>query len=204
MVCSQEMQLLDSVSGADTNASDETSQDDLVGLFSKSKQGWRLKPTTARRQERQLRNLFAEVSDSAGPSEIIRHRLDDIENVLLGKLPGQSASVKSTVIALLEFERFVSVREPQHAAEWDASRRRLETWKRDASSMDLHREASLQDKMGEDGYLPSRDQLKTLRDRVEEEIPRLASMKKEDIRRNDAVRMRRNGRAPATLVEQML
>ncbi|XP_043206974.1 uncharacterized protein LOC122373196 [Amphibalanus amphitrite] len=170
----------------------EDAQDgpDIISLFVASKQGWRLKPTTARRQERQLRALFREVSDSKSPSDILRNHLDDVERLLLKKVPHQTASVKSAVIALLEFERFASVREPEHAVQWDAARRRLQTWKRDASSLDLHREAQLQDKLGEDGYLPTREQLNELRKLVEAELPKMCAMTS-DIRRTDAVKMRR-------------
>ena len=37
------------------------SSPDLLKLFSDSKKGWRKKPTTALRQEKQLRSLFAEL-----------------------------------------------------------------------------------------------------------------------------------------------
>ena len=173
-----------------SNADVGSTQEDLVSLFSSSKKGWRRTPTTALRQERQLRALFKQVSTSS-PSEIMRKNLDAVEKVLLQKLPQQTASVKSTIIALLEFERFVSVREPENAAEWDATRRRLETWKREACSLDLQREASLQDKLSEDGYLPTRDQLKDLRQKVEAELCDMCSMETNDIRRSDAVKMRR-------------
>ena len=63
--------------------------------------------------------------------------------ILLGQVKNHSVSVKSVVIALLEFHRYVSIREPEHSIQWDASRSRLETWKRDACSADLHREAAL-------------------------------------------------------------
>ena len=149
-----------------------------------------MKPTTALRQERQLRSLFKEVSDD-DHSHILRRRLDDLEKLLLKKVPHQTASVKSIVIALLEFERFVSVRQPQHATEWDAARRRLESWKKDACSLDLHREGSLQDKLSEEGYLPTKEQLNELKRLVEGELPKMCDMSHASIRRNDAVKMRR-------------
>ena len=123
----------------------------LVEKFARSKSGWRQKPTTALRQERQLKNLFEEVETRCGESDqskLIRQYLDTIEEILLEKLASHSAMVKSLVVALLEFSRFVSVREPHLSSEWDASMRRLDVWKRDATMMDNHREADLQDKMG--------------------------------------------------------
>ena len=60
-----------------------------------------------------------------------------------------------------------------------------------AHYVDLHREASLQDKLSEEGYLPSRDQLKELRQAVEAELPKMSTMDTADIRRGDAVKMRR-------------
>ncbi|KAF0291147.1 hypothetical protein FJT64_010693 [Amphibalanus amphitrite] len=124
------------------------------------------------------------------PSEIMRTRLDDVEKILLEQVKNHSASVKSVVIALLEFHRYVSVREPEHSVQSDASRRRLETWKRDACSADLHREAALQDLMSEDGYLPSLEELNDFRRRVTDELK--SSVKdSRHIKRSDAVRMRR-------------
>ena len=172
-----------------------TDAEDTIAMFLESKAGWRKKPTTALRQEKQLRKVFAQVAENTGdntltPSKILRTCLDDVEKILLGQVKNHSASVKSVVIALLEFHRYVSVREPEHSVQWDASRRRLETWKRDACSADLHREAALQDMMAEDGYLPSLAELNDFRRRVTEELESSKKDRKE-IKRSDAVRMRR-------------
>ena len=81
-------------------------REDLVELFSKSKAGWRKKPTTALRQEKQLNNMFQKVRDRCGeenPSKILRRKMDIVEELLLEKLPNHPAQVKSTVIAMLEF-----------------------------------------------------------------------------------------------------
>ena len=166
-------------------------EEDLIAMFVASKSGWRKKPTTALRQEKQLRKLFAQVSETMSASEILRTKLDDIEHILINQVTDHSASVKSQVIALLEFQRYASVRDPELNVEWDAVRRRLETWKRDACAADLQREATLQDKMGEDGYLPSAEELSMFRQRVLEELPTLSDRDSSDIRRSHAVRMRR-------------
>ena len=164
----------------------------LLGKFLDSKVGWRKKRTTAVRQEKQLKKIFIETSEVCNETDhraILLNHMDDLEKVLLAKLPKHSALVKSVVIVLLEFERFVSVREPANGAAWDAVRRRLETWKRDASAMDQYREADLQDLMGGEDYLPSKAELASLRQQVHEELSKIS--KGEVTKYREAVKMRR-------------
>ena len=52
--------------------------------------------------------------------------------------------INSTVIALLEFAKFASVRELTGNAEWDNALRRLEVWKRVVTMIAGHRQADLQ------------------------------------------------------------
>ena len=94
------------------------------------------------------------------------------------------------VIALLEFCRFASVREPYESAAWDAAIRRLEMWKRDAALLDQHRDAALQDRMGEDDYLPSKEELARLRAKVHDKLADITE-KTEVEKRSDAVKIRR-------------
>ena len=162
--------------------------EDMIAMFVASKAGWRKKPTTALRQEKQLRKLFGQVSDTLTPSEVLRTKLDDVEKILLDQVSGHSAAVKLLVIAI---QRYASVREPEFNVQWDAARRRLETWKRDACFADQHREASLQDKMAEDGYLPTTEELNYFRRRVLVELPTLSGMDSRTIGRRHAVRMGR-------------
>ena len=147
------------------NAAAASQEESLLEKYAKSKKGWRKKATTAIRQERLLKQVLHDVSQRCGEEDHskILHQLDTVEEVLLSNLTEHPAQVKSTVISLLEFSRFVSVREPEESATWDATIRRLEVWKRDATLMNRHREAELQDRMGEDGYLPSKEELTHLR-----------------------------------------
>lgn len=173
-------------------ASDGTPKEDLVEKFLASKSGWRRKPSTAKRQAQQLRNMFKKVAKATGetqPDVILMQRADDLEEVLRSDLPDHTALVKSNVIALLEFTRYVSVRQPDLSAEWASVIRRLEIWKRDASALDLHRAANVQDKMGEDGYLPSKEDLGELRRRTLEELAK--ATKEPPKNRSDAVKVRR-------------
>ena len=167
-------------------------QESLVAKFAKSKAGWRKKPTTAIRQEKQLTSVLGEAAercDENDPSKIMRLHLDTMEEVLLEKVHHHPALVKSLVVALLEFSRYVSVREPLDSAAWDATIRRLDVWKRDATMMDHHREADLQDRMGETSYLPSREELARLRSSVHAKLREL--IEKDVVKRAEAVKARR-------------
>ena len=164
----------------------------LSESFFTSKSGWRRTPSTAKRQTKQLNNIFRKVTEVTGetqPDIILRKHGDALEEVLRADLPDHTALVKSNVIALLEFTKYVSTRQPEHSAEWVSVTNRLEIWKRDASSLDLHRAADVQDKMGEDGYLPSKEELGELRRRTLEELAKAT----EEIPKNssDAVKVRR-------------
>ena len=90
----------------------DTAEADLLTKFAASKSGWRKKTTTALRQEKQLRRLFVQVSETSSASEIMRTKLDDIEQIMITEENDHSAAVKYQVIAMLEFQRYVSVREP--------------------------------------------------------------------------------------------
>ena len=176
----------------ETSGSGDGESTDLVELFCRSKAGWRKKPTTARRQEKQLTTLFDTVKDRCGegnPSVILRRQMDVVEELLLEKLPQHPAQVKSVVIALLEFSRFASVREPEENAAWDAVLRRLDVWKRDATLMDGHRQADLQDLMGDDNYLPTPEELSVLRAKVHQKLQEL--IKEKISKRSEAVKARR-------------
>ena len=165
----------------------------MVQKYAKSKTGWRKKPTTAIRQEKKINQVLQEAAERCGevdPSQILRSHLDTVEEVLLARLPHHPAQVKSMVIALLEFCRFASVREPCESAAWDAAIRRLEVWKRDAALLDQHREAALQDRMGEDDYLPSKEELARLRAKVHEKLTDITK-RQEVAKRTDAVQIRR-------------
>ena len=191
---SQDLMLLRACTGDEgpKEATNTGATASLLDKFSESKAGWRRTPTTARRQEKQLRSLLSDVGEACGErdaSTILRLHLDDMENALLQKLPNHPAQVKSTVIALLEFSRFVSVREPDNNAAWDATLRRLEVWKRDATLRDHHRQADLQDRMGDEEYLPSKEELTLLRVKT---LEVLENMQKTVIsKRGDAVKLRR-------------
>ena len=170
----------------------EPENEDLVTRFQHSKSGWRRKSSTATRQALQLRNMFKKVSEVSGesrPDVIMRKHGDELEEVVRADLPGHTALVKSNVIALTEFAKYVSSRQPEYCAEWASINSRLQTWKRDASALDLHRVADLQDKMGEEGYLPSKDELKELRRRTLEELA--VATKVNPKQRNEAVKVRR-------------
>ena len=65
--------------------------------------------------------------------------------------------------------------------------RRLEVWKRDATFMDGHRQADLQDLMGEDEYLPSKEELGLLRSEIHKELSHM----KKVTSRTEAVKARR-------------
>lgn len=104
----------------------------LVEKFSSSKAGWRKKPTTALRQERQLNTSLAEVAQRCGEtdtSRLMRQHLDTMEQVLLEKVHDHPDLAKSLLVALLEFARYASVREPHEGASWDATIRQLDVWK---------------------------------------------------------------------------
>ena len=104
----------------------------LVEKFSSSKAGWRKKPTTALRQERQLNTFLAEVAQRCGEtdrSRLMRQHLDTMEQVLLEKVHDHPDLAKSLLVALLEFARYASVREPHEGASWDATIRQLDVWK---------------------------------------------------------------------------
>ena len=105
-------------------------------------------------------------------------------------MPNHTALVKTNAIALLEFARFVRARQPEQSAEWVAILFQLETWKRDASALDLHRTAELQHRMGEGGYLASKQELCELRKRTLEELAAVAT-REEPASRSDAVKVRR-------------
>ena len=141
----------------------EATAENLVDLFTKSKSGWR--PTTNIRQEKQLNLIFTDVAErceASDPLQIILQKKDIVEDINLLKLPNNPAQVRSMVIALLEFSRFVNVREPQKNATWDAALRRLDVWKRDATYMDSHRQDDIQERMGSDEYLLSKEELRRL------------------------------------------
>ena len=141
----------------------EATAENLVDLFTKSKSGWR--PTTNIRQEKQLNLIFTDVAErceTSDPLQIILQKKDIVEDINLLKLPNNPAQVRSMVIALLEFSRFVNVREPQKNATWDAALRRLDVWKRDATYMDSHRQDDIQERMGSDEYLLSKEELRRL------------------------------------------
>ena len=107
----------------------------------------------------------------------------------MDNLNAHPAQVKSSVIALLEFSRYASVREPEENQAWNAAIRRLEVWKRDATMMDRHREAELQDRMGEEGYLPSKEEMTRLHTKVHSELAELCL--RDVSKRTDAVKIRR-------------
>ena len=173
---------------------DAEEAEDLLRLFQQSKAGWRRRPVTATRQSRQLRTIFARVSDSVGearPDEILLKHADKLEEAVRADLPGRTALVKSNVIAILEFARYVSARQPVHADAWTAVMRRVESWKKDATALDLHRAADVQDRMGEEGYLPSKEELKLLRGRTLDELGTATGSTVSEPTRTDAVRVRR-------------
>ena len=190
MLSLQEFALLDKATEGREDGKAET--DDLLTQFAQSKSGWRKTPTTALRQQKQLSTMFEEARKRCGTankSVILRHHLDTIESLLLEKLPQHSAQVKSCVIALLEFSRYVSVREAQNGAEWDASIRRLEVWKRDATYMDAHRQGDVQDRMSDESYLPSKEELTLLRKKCHDALEAIS--KTSLSRRDEAVKCRR-------------
>ena len=83
----------------------------------------------------------------------------------------------------------MSAREPHYSAEWLAVIGRIETWKQDASALDLHRCAEIQDRMGDEGYLPSKEELRKLRLRTFDELVKTTSNYPKN--RGDAVKVRR-------------
>ena len=104
-------------------AEEKKEEEDLIERFSESKSGWRRKPVTAKKQAQQLRSVFGKVAEATGeqrPDILLHNHADQIELVLRADLPGHTALVKSRVISLLEFARYVSARQPEHCAEWVA------------------------------------------------------------------------------------
>ena len=156
----------------DTSGSpDEPKDEDLVTKFKQSKTGWHRNSSTGTRQAQQLTNIFRKVSEMVGekgPDVILLKHADELEQVVRSDLPNHTALVKSNVL------------------ECTAVRSRIDMWKRDASALYLHRAAELQDRMGEEGYLPSRDEPRELRERTLAELERLTQTDPQN--RNEAVK----------------
>ena len=167
-------------------------EEDLIDRYVASKSGWRRKPVTAKKHAQQLRSVFGKAAEATGeprPDVLLRRHADQIEQVLQSELAGHTALVKSKVIALLEFARHVSARQPQHCAEWVSVISSLEIWKRDSPAMDLNCAAEVQDRMGEAGYLPSREELRELRRATLQELAKVSETVTKN--RGSAVKMRR-------------
>lgn len=160
-------------------------KDPMIEAYITSQAGWTEDSTKhwSNKRARLLTRLISKCSDS-NITTCVEALLEDavldrIEDNLKVTCQSQPALCKSQVVALSQFCHFLHARKPELKWKLEGVMARVDEWKVKVTKEDRKREAKLQHKMSDEGFLPSTEELGKFRHHCGEELKKfLAGEKK--------------------------